>query len=190
MSGPRNDRGEVAGRWFDGNQGEAHAGWWQGKILALYSENPSMRDCNELLKSDPAATEVDLGLPNRQAYSQWSNHKVWRKLWWIWQKLDDRYGTTWYPRWRWVQSTRWQDDPDRLLSMDETVEDMSIACGEDLFPFFRKIGTTLQRDRLESISFQGETVTLPVAPLEVSPAGNARHDPIGDYTRPLTIAPR
>jgi hypothetical protein len=69
--------------------------------------------------------------------------------------------------------------------MDEMVEDMSIACGEDLFPFFKKIGTTLKQDRLEKVVFEGKTVFLPVATLEVSPAGNAKHDPIGDYQQPL-----
>jgi len=185
MSGPRNAKGAVAGDWFDGNQSEAHAGWWQGKILALYTTNKTMRDCNDVLKSDPKAAEIDLGLPGREAYQKWGSGKVWKKLWWIWQKLDDRYGTTWYPRWRWVQHTRWQDDPGRQLSMDETVEDMSIACGEDLAPFFKKIGTTLKRDRIESATFQGKAIALPVAPIEVSPAGNARHDPIGDFTKPI-----
>ena len=185
MSGPRHAAGTVAGNWFDGNQGEAHAGFWQGKILALYSGNPSMRDCNRLLEEDPAANQVDLGLPGRQAYDRWGNGKVWQKLWWIWQKLDDRYGTTWYPRWRWVQYTRWQDDPGRQLSIDEMVEDMSIACGEDLFPFFQLIGTTLGRDRLGRVMFEGQSLELSPATLDISPAGNARHDPIGDYTQPL-----
>jgi hypothetical protein len=74
--------------------------------------------------------------------------------------------------------------------MDEMVEDMSIACGEDLFPFFKKIGTTLTHPRLERATFQGKTIELPVAPLQVSPAGNARHDPIGDYAKPLVIGGR
>jgi hypothetical protein len=187
MSGPRNAKGVAAANWFDGNQGEAHAGWWQGKILAIYGKDKSMRQCNDLFNFDPNASEIDLGLPNRQAYEKWGNGKVWKKLWWIWQKLDDHYGTTWYPRWRWVQYTRWQDDPGRKLTIDEMVEDMSIACGEDLFPFFKKIGTTLQRDRLASISFQNQTITLPVAKLDISPADNARHEPIGDYTKPLRV---
>lgn len=186
MSGPRNARGEIAASWFDGNQGEAHAGWWQGKVLSLYSDNKSMRDCNELFRFDPDAAEIDLGLPGREAYEKWGNGKVWKKLWWIWQKLDDRYGTTWYPRWRWVQYTRWQDDPNRQLTVDEMVEDMSLACGEDLFPFFRRIGTTLRRERLERLEFQGRAIQLPVAPITPTPAGNARHDPIGDYTQPLS----
>jgi hypothetical protein len=67
MSGPRNAKGEVAANWFDGNQSEAHAGWWQGKILSLYSGNPSMRDCNDLFKIDPNGAKIDLGLPDRKA---------------------------------------------------------------------------------------------------------------------------
>ena len=49
----------------------------------------------------------------------------------------------------------WADEPGHNESWTEAVEDMSIAVGEDLFPFFRKIGTTLDRDRLERIEFQG-----------------------------------
>jgi hypothetical protein len=102
----------------------------------------------------------------------------------VWQKLDDRYGPTWYPRWRWVQYTRWQDDPTRRLTWSETVEDMSIAVGEDLFPFFRKIGTTLEKDRFERAVFQGRIVELPVAQIEIGLAGPVRLEPIGDYKRP------
>ncbi|MBM3858408.1 MAG: hypothetical protein FJ395_02010 [Verrucomicrobia bacterium] len=132
MSGPRNAKGETAANWFDGNQGEAHAGWWQGKILAIYSKNKSMRDCNDVFKFDKNAAELDLTQKQEKG-------KAWKKLWWIWQKLDDRYGTT------------------------------------------------LTRSRLERIAFQGKTIELPVAPLQVSPAGNARHDPIGDYTKPVPL---
>jgi len=191
MSGPRNAKGEAAGNhWIGGNQGEPHAGWWQGKILAMYSGNPAMRNCNKLFETDKSATEVDLGLLNdREVVTKWGAGKMFMKIWWIWQKLDDRYGTTWYPRWRWVQHTRWQNDPGRKLSMEETVEDMSIACGEDLFPFFKKVGTTLTRDRLETISFLGNSLSLQVAPLEVTPAGNARFDAIGDYTKPIPLPP-
>ena len=80
---------------------------------------------------------------------------------------------------------RWRDDPGHRVTWDEMVEDMSIACGEDLFPFFRKVGTTLTRERLERIDFQGQTLELPVAPIDTSPAGNVCLDPIGDYTQPL-----
>lgn len=62
---------------------------------------------------------------------------------------------------------------------------MSIAVGEDLFPFFRKIGTSLEKERLERIEFQGEILELPVAPLGTGPAGNVCLEPIGDYTQPL-----
>jgi hypothetical protein len=54
------------------------------------------------------------------------------------------------------------------------IEDMSIAVGEDLFPFFIKLGTTLKKSRLESIEYQGKKINLPVAPIEVTPAGPVR----------------
>ncbi len=192
MSGPVNDAGRTAANWPQGNQGESHAGWFQGKINALF--DPSLRqkanrDCNRLFRFDPTGRELDLAMPPAELRRKWGKGKEWVKMWWVWQKLDDRYGTTWYPRWRWVQYTRWKDDPNRQLSWDETVEDMSIAVGEDLFPFFRKIGTSLKRERFPEAEFLGQRIVLPVAPLEVSPAGPVRLDPIGDYKQPLKPRP-
>ena len=57
---------------------------------------------------------------------------------------------------------------------------MSIAVGEDLFPFFRQLGTTLAKDRFPRAVFQGKIIDLPVAPLEPTPAGAVRLDPIKD----------
>ena len=108
-------------------------------------------------------------------------------IWYVWQKLDDRYGPTWYPRWRWVQGQRWKDDAGRALSWEEAIEDMCIAVGEDLFPFFRKTGKMLSRERLEQIQFEGMTLALPVAPIEPTPPGDVCLDPIGDYTRPISV---
>ena len=71
--------------------------------------------------------------------------------------------------------------------MDETVEDMSIAVGEDLFGFFRKIGTTVNKERFARAVFNGQTIELPVAPLEIGPAGPVRLEPIGNYRKPLTF---
>ena len=83
-----------------------------------------------------------------------------------------------------VRATRWADS-NKTQSWDETVEDMSIAVGEDLFPFFKKIGTTLSKERFEKAELEGKTLTLPVAPLDLEPAGNVNLSPIGDYTKPL-----
>jgi hypothetical protein len=116
---------------------------------------------------------------------KWGKGKEWTKIWWVWQKLDDRYGPTWYPRWRWVQYTRWQNEPDKRLSWDETVEDMSIAVGEDLFPFFRKIGTTVEKERLAEMEFMGDRLKLPVAPIDTGPAGGVRLEVVGDFKKPL-----
>ena len=170
MGGPPNARGETAGSVPFGNASEAHAGFWQRKVNVLFlNKNTEPQPYDKLKSMDLAKGEG----------------KAWGKLWWIWRKLDDRYGTTWYPRWKWVQHTRWQDDPKRSLTWDEIVEDMSIAVGEDLFPWFRKMGTTLNKDRFERATFMGQTLELPVAPLDLSPAGPFHTDPIGDYTKPL-----
>lgn len=53
------------------------------------------------------------------------------------------------------------------------------------FNFFRKIGTSLRRERLPRIEFLGKTIELLVAPLDVGPAGHVRLEPAGDYTKPL-----
>lgn len=187
MGGPPNAEGKVAGHWPDGNQGEAHAGWFQGKAAALPTGKRVSHQPNKLFEFDKDGTALDLALSSSEIREKWGKGKDWTKIWWIWQKLDDRYGPTWYPRWRWVQYTRWQNQPDHRLSWDETIEDMSIAVGEDLFPFFRKIGTTLTKERFARAAFRGKTIELPVAPLEVTPAGPVRLEPIGNYKEPLTV---
>ena len=177
MAGPWNAKGKCAGRSPHGVQGEAHAGWLQGKIWALFCDrlNQPVRDCNCVFDMEKAnGAKFDIAVKD-----------TWWKEWWIWQKLDDKYGTTWFTRWYWVRATRWMDEPDHEETWDEMVEDMSIAVGEDLFPWFKKFGTTLVRDRLEQIEFQGETLKLPVAQIDDGPAGNVRLEPIGDYTKPI-----
>jgi len=190
MGGPRNDRDELAGISPHHNQGEAHAGWFQGKIHALFSGETGQanRGCNSILALEAKkGAQLDLATEHETAKgrTKWGKGPEWTKLWYVFQKLDDRYGPTWYPRWYWVRAMRWRDDPAHRETWDEMVEDMSIACGEDLFPFFRKIGTTLTRERLDRIDFLGETLELPVAPIDTGPAGNVCLDPIGDYTKPL-----
>ena len=109
----------------------------------------------------------------------------WLKIGYIWRKFEDRYGTTWYPRCRWVQHTRWEG-VNRKLTWDEMVEDMSIAVGEDLFPFFVKCGTSLKKKRLESIKFQGKILKLKPAPIKLTPPGPADYSMSGDYRKPIT----
>lgn len=190
MHGPVNDAGNVAGITPIPNRGEAHAGWYQGKINALFKEDildEANRNCNSFFDYDPKGNELDLATnyENDALFKNWGKGKDWTKTWYIWQKLDDRYGPTWYPRWRYVQHTRWQDDPDHLLTWDEMVEDMSIAVGEDLFPFMRKLGTSLDKDRLEEINYLGTTLILDIAPIDVTPAGHVRIEEIVDYKTAL-----
>ena len=177
LPGPPNDKGEQAGR-LPGVFSEAHAGWYQGKIESLRTGDRGGHDPNRLFDFDQDGSGLDLAnLKNGEM------GRGWTKLWFIWQKLDERYGPTWYPRWMWVKNVRWQDDPNHRLTWDEVVEDMSIACGEDLFPFFRKLGTTLGKERLPEVVFQGKRIVLPPATLAVERAGPAQTEAIGDFRK-------
>jgi len=188
MGGPPNANGETAGKAPHGNQGEAHAGWFQTKAYAKFiGEVAESRLPNYFFKDDKDGTAMDLAMDPAEFAEKWGKGKNWKKTWYIWQKLDDRYGPAWYPRWRWVQHTRWADDPERQLTWSEMVEDMSIAVSEDLFPFFKKIGTTLDKERYESATFMGEEMKLPVAPIEVTPAGDPIISAIDDYKLPIVV---
>ncbi|MCC7491755.1 MAG: hypothetical protein IT204_05385 [Fimbriimonadaceae bacterium] len=190
MPGPGNDAGEVCGSSPHHNQGEAHAGWFQGKILAMFGQDveKSNRNCNsfrDLERQQNDLLDFTTQYENEAGRQVWGYGGSWTKMWWVWQKLDDRYGPTWYPRWYWVRSTRWAADPGHRESWDEMVESLSIAVGEDLFPWFGQMGTRLQRQRLERIEFQGRTMELAVAPLDLGPGGKVNLEPIGDYRQPL-----
>ena len=183
MFGPANDEGKVAGIAPIPDRGEAHAGWFQGKVNALFKPDlldKANRECNSMFAYDPKGNAMDLATcyENEAMNQKWGYGKDWIKTWYIWQNIDDRFGPSWYPKWKWVQHTRWKDDPEHHLSWDEMVEDMSIAVGEDLFPFFIKAGTTLNKKRLEQIEFQGKLIKLPVAPIEVTPAGVVRMEEV------------
>ena len=185
LSGPRNADGDVAGHWFDGNQGEAHAGFFQGRILAEYTDNKSMRGCDDTFEYEKKNGPIDFVAISDSGSRNYRGSHVWRKLWYVWQKLDERYGTTWYPRWRWVQHTRWADDPERQLTFEEMTEDMSLAVGEDLFPFLKKAKCSMSRECVGPIKFNGMTHELPEAPLDYTPTGNACLEPAGDYRQPI-----
>ncbi|MDR2980781.1 MAG: hypothetical protein LBV12_00885 [Puniceicoccales bacterium] len=190
MSGPDNHLGAVAGVSPIPERGEAHAGWFQGKVDAWYDsskrDKPN-RNCNTAFES-PRFMELDLkkysnGDPELR--KKFNNSDEWTKVWYIWQKLDDRYGCGWYPRWKWVQHTRWANDPLHHITWEQMVEDMSIAVGEDLFPFFRKIGTSLDRETAGEIRFQGKTYKYAPSPLDASAPGPVRIEDIGDYRKAL-----
>ena len=184
MRGPTNAQGGYGARPAHDLSGEAHAGWWQGKVRAYYFEadrERSNRNCNSVLNDMDRFMAYDFA----EHYGNGGDNFGWTKLWWVWQKLDDKYGSTWYPRWYWVRATRWAEQPDHQQTWDETIEDMSIAVGEDLFPFFRSIGTTLGKDRFAEAEFRGGRMALPIAEIEIAPGGNVNLDPIGDYTQPL-----
>jgi hypothetical protein len=71
------------------------------------------------------------------------------------------------------------------LTWEESITDMSIAVGEDLFPFFAKTGKQLSLKRLEQVEFMGKTTRLPVAPIEPTAPGGVNIEPIDDFKKPL-----
>ncbi|MCX7800532.1 MAG: hypothetical protein N2109_09345 [Fimbriimonadales bacterium] len=177
-AGPPNPHGRTAGRLPEVFS-EAHAGWFQRKA-DFWRTGKTGHDANRLFQFDPDATKLDLAKAGDYPYGQ-----AWTKLWWLWQKLDERYGPTWYVRWMWVKNTRWDSEPERALSWDDVVEDMSLAVGEDLFPMMRRIGTTLSRDRWPEGEFQGRRIRLAPAEFDLTPAGDPITEPIGDWRKPL-----
>ncbi|MBR5277050.1 MAG: hypothetical protein IKU35_07960 [Bacteroidaceae bacterium] len=189
LGGPANAKDVKAGESPFHNQGEAHAGWFQGKIMAMYDSTlleRGNRNCEELFT--PEYLNLDLKrYTNDAAYADsCGKGKDWGKSWVIWQKMDDVYGPTWYPRWRNIQYTRWMDTPEKVLTWEETVEDMSIAVGEDLFPFFRALNTSLDREVCGELLFNGEKITLPAARIDATtPPGKVNLSAIGDWSKPL-----
>ncbi len=184
--GPANEEGHNHG--WNPFLYETHiqAGWIQGKILAYFNHELQQKancDANKIFEIDPSGKRVDISKFSLQ-YSTESNERN-IKTWYIFQKLDDRYGTTWYPRWLWVMNTRWKNKLEKHLTIEETIEDMCIAVGEDLFPFFYELGTPLKTKRLEQIDFNGTTIKLKAAPLTYSPAGKVCLNSIKDYKQPL-----
>jgi len=185
MSGPC----QTAKHPFGGNRGEEHAGWFQGKINAKYNgDTGPNRRCNQVfVKGYDGSQKTAEQIFKKANLDKWRTGHDRLMIWYVWQKLDDRYGPTWYPRWRWVQENRWKNDPGRNLTWEEAIEDMSIAVGEDLFPFFGKTGKKLSRQRFEKTVFMGKGMVLPVAPIEPTPPGDVCLDPITDYTKPITV---
>jgi len=189
MRGPVNEKGGYGASPAHDLSGEAHAGWFQGKVWAVFFDRDkerSNRNCNSILNDKELFLAFDFTKHfQNNSDPRFRNDFGWIKLWWVWQKLDDKYGSTWYPRWYWVRATRWQDSEGKKQTWDETIEDMSIAVGEDLFPFFKKIGTSLNKERFAEVEFRGEKLVLPVADIDLEPGGNVNLSPIGDYTQPL-----
>jgi len=187
MAGPCH----AANHPFGGNRGEEHAGWFQGKINAKYNGDtgPNRRCHQVFVRGYDGRGRTPDQIFKKEHLDRWRTGHDRLMIWYVWQKLDDRYGPTWYPRWRWVQQQRWKNDPARKLTWEESIEDMSIAVGEDLFGFFAKTGKELSRRRFEKTVFMGKTMILPVAPIEPTPPGDVCLDPIGDYTKPLKAGP-
>ena len=185
LAGPVNEKGQAAGDVPFGNQGEAHAGWFQGKVEALYNEElrqHANKKCEDFFRSSEF-DKLDLKrYTNDGEYAkQFSYGAGWYKLWYIWQRLDDTYGNTWYARWKHIQYTRWKNDPMRLLTWEEMIEDMSLATGHDLFPFFISLNTGLERREMGEVIYEGKKVKLSGAVIPIIEPGNVCLNPIENY---------
>ena len=189
MGGPRNVNDQIAGRSPVHEQGEAHAGWFQGKIDAVYDSTLISKGVKNSLAfyNSPRFGKVDLVKYNQDSKyrEQLGKGADWAMTWYIWQMMDETYGSTWYPRWRWIQYNRWKDEPQKELTFEETFEDMSIAVGEDLFPFIRSIGVSLNRNKMGTVYFNGEKINLKPARIRAKAPSKIILEPAGDYTKEL-----
>lgn len=189
MGGPRNVNDQIAGRSPLHEQGEAHAGWFQGKIDAVYDSTLISKGVKNSLAfyNSPRFGKVDLVKYNQDPKyrEQLGKGADWAMTWYIWQMMDETYGSTWYPRWRWIQYNRWKDEPQKELTFEETFEDMSIAVGEDLFPFIRSIGVSLNRNKMGTVYFNGEKINLKPARIRAKAPSKIILEPAGDYTKEL-----
>lgn len=189
MGGPRNVNDQMAGRSPLYEQGEAHAGWFQGKIDAVYDSTLIPKGVKNTLSfyNGPRFGKIDLVryYEDSSYREQMGGGADWEVIWYIWQMLDETYGNTWYPRWRWIQYNRWKDDPQRELTFEETFEDMSIAVGEDLFPFIKSLGISLAREKMGPVDFNGKQIELKSARIKAKAPSRIILDPIGDYTKDL-----
>ncbi len=189
LGGPANSKGEKAGESPLHNQGEAHAGWFQGKVDAMYKPellDKATKNCQNFYKTEKFKTlDIARYAQDKEYSKEYGKGADWSKIWCIWQMMDDTYGTTWYPRWRMTQYDRWESDPKRQLTWDETIEDMSLAVGEDLFPFFNELNTSLSRKEMGEIEYKGEKVSLPKARIQIHTPGSVKLDNIADPRKPL-----
>ena len=64
-------------------------------------------------------------------------------------------------------------------------EDMSIAVGEDLFPFLNKAGLSLNKKTMGTVSFEGKEITLDIAPIDTRKAGKVQLQQIEDYKQAI-----
>lgn len=137
MPGPAASDGSVGGI-LPPLFSEAHAGWFQRKVgTALGFTKPTIQE-EAIAIWDPSCTEVDIA--NAREDQMWP---AWMKLMWIWQIFDYRYGPDWYPKWMQTVHETYKNDREHHLTWDEVIATMSRAVGEDLFPFFQKVGTTV-----------------------------------------------
>jgi hypothetical protein len=137
MNGPEAHDGSVGCHppaWWS----EAHAGFFQRKVMRELGHPDGFYDRRGLMQWDPLLTEVDLANLEEGQMGQ-----AWHKVWFIWYLLDCRYGEQWYPAWLAHVHRKYEDDPTHQLTMDEYIISISESVGEDVAPLFERMGTTV-----------------------------------------------
>ncbi|HJN16617.1 MAG TPA: hypothetical protein QGH10_14025, partial [Armatimonadota bacterium] len=126
--------GCVLPGWFS----EAHAGWFQRKLMGKLGTGPSGPHVEQYLaQHDPLLNDVDLADVPPEKYVV-----AWTKVWLLWAILDGRYGEDWYAKWLEYLHNKY-NDPKREVSMDEYIMSISESVGEDVAPLFERFGTTV-----------------------------------------------
>ncbi len=143
---------------FDGTAGcrmpdwwsEAHAGWFQRKVIKELGFGDRWPYYSKALAAGDPTLSLDLAnLPADKV------RLAWDKAWVIWSIMDARYGADWYPKWL-AHVHKTFNDPKRLLTMDEYIRTISEAVGEDTAPLFERFGTT--------VGPAGRTTLPPIGP--------------------------
>jgi hypothetical protein len=91
---------------------------------------------------DPDMNRVDIGRKDAQ------RDVVWGKTYWIFEQLRTKYGKDALAKY--FQAKRRMLQPGRQgYSLDDCVAVWSAAVGEDLFPWFRSLGISVDRSRTD-----------------------------------------
>jgi hypothetical protein len=130
---------EMSHKLYTGILGEAIAAWGGFKGMIGYgfgsqAESKFNERLDTFWENDPHATDIDIS-------SKEEIKGALGKRLWVFQNLEERYGGDIFRRFN--EERRKDDRLKGMMSMDDFVYYMSLAAGEDLYLWFRQIGTTV-----------------------------------------------
>lgn len=120
------------------------------EYLDLY--NPEIRMKNyqkridKLLKFDPKLAQIDISMERIDDVE--AEHIRWTKFALLFEKLVERYGNNLMANYIKI-FRKYGTEEKESLSMSEFIYYLSLAAGDDLYPFFEKYGTQLREERKE-----------------------------------------